>query len=46
LADTTAARDRIGFEAEVDIDEGLRRLVQWWRAEREQAPTAALAAAS
>ncbi len=46
LADTRAARDRIGFEAEVDIDEGLRRLVQWWRAEREQAPTAAMAAAS
>lgn len=45
LADTTAARDRIGFEAAVDIDEGLRRLVQWWRAEREQSPTAALAAA-
>jgi UDP-glucose 4-epimerase len=46
LADTAAARERIGFEAEIDIDEGLRRLVQWWRAEREQAPTAALAAAS
>jgi UDP-glucose 4-epimerase len=45
LADTNAARDRIGFEAEVDIDEGLRRLVQWWRAERDQAPTAAMAAA-
>jgi UDP-glucose 4-epimerase len=46
LADTVAARDRIGFEAEIDIDEGLRRLVQWWRSERENAPTAALAAAS
>jgi UDP-glucose 4-epimerase len=46
LADTAAARERIGFEAEIDIDEGLRRLLQWWRAEREQAPTAALAAAS
>ena len=38
LADTTAARDRIGFEAEVDLDEGLRRLVEWWRAERAQPP--------
>ena len=46
LADTAAARDRIGFEAEVTIDEGLRRLVQWWRDELEEAPRAALAAAS
>jgi UDP-glucose 4-epimerase len=34
LADTTLARERLGFEAEVDIEEGLRRLVDWWRAER------------
>jgi UDP-glucose 4-epimerase len=34
LADTTAARERLGFEAEVGIDDGLRQLVQWWRAER------------
>jgi UDP-glucose 4-epimerase len=34
LADTTAARERLGFEAEVGIDEGLRQLVEWWRAER------------
>jgi UDP-glucose 4-epimerase len=34
LADTTAARGRLGFEAEVGIDEGLRQLVAWWRAER------------
>lgn len=46
LAATSAARERLGFEAEISIDEGLRRLVQWWRAERAEAPTAALAAAS
>jgi UDP-glucose 4-epimerase len=46
LADTSAAREWLGFESEVSIDEGLRRLVQWWRAEREPARTAALAAAS
>ncbi|MFL5862638.1 MAG: NAD-dependent epimerase/dehydratase family protein [Solirubrobacteraceae bacterium] len=40
LADTTAARDRLGFEAAVTVDEGLRRLVDWWRQEREAAPTA------
>lgn len=34
LADTRAARDLIGFEAQVDLEEGLRRLVTWWQAER------------
>ncbi len=34
LADTRAARERLGFEAEVDLEEGLRLLVDWWRAER------------
>jgi UDP-glucose 4-epimerase len=38
LADTSRARDVIGFEAEVDLEEGLTRLVEWWRAERENAP--------
>jgi len=44
LADTTLARERLGFEAEVNLEEGLRRLVDWWRAERHAAP-ASLAAA-
>jgi UDP-glucose 4-epimerase len=34
LADTNAARDRLGFEAEVGLLEGLTRLVTWWRGER------------
>jgi UDP-glucose 4-epimerase len=34
LADTTLARERLGFEAEIGLEEGLRRLVEWWRAER------------
>jgi UDP-glucose 4-epimerase len=34
LADTTAARERLGFEARVSLDEGLADLVSWWRAER------------
>jgi UDP-glucose 4-epimerase len=34
LADTTKARDILGFEAEIGLEEGLRRLVEWWRAER------------
>ncbi len=31
LADTSRASALLGFEAEVDIGEGLRRLVEWWR---------------
>ena len=31
----------LGFEAEVDLEEGLTRLVEWWRAERAGAPDAA-----
>jgi UDP-glucose 4-epimerase len=46
LAGTTNARERLGFEADVDLEEGLRRLVQWWRAERALAPAAALAGAA
>lgn len=37
LADVRAARERLGFEASVSLDEGLRRLVAWWRAERAEA---------
>jgi nucleoside-diphosphate-sugar epimerase len=39
LADTSAARERLGFEAEVGLREGLTRLVEWWREERAGAPT-------
>jgi UDP-glucose 4-epimerase len=34
LADTRLARERLGFDAEVDLEEGLTRLVEWWRAEK------------
>jgi UDP-glucose 4-epimerase len=34
LADTGAARERLGFEATVGLEEGLGRLVTWWFAER------------
>jgi UDP-glucose 4-epimerase len=39
LADTSVAREQLGFEAEVDLEEGLTRLVEWWRGERDGAPT-------
>ncbi len=45
LADTRCARERLGFEAEVALEDGLRRLVEWWRAERARATPAALATA-
>lgn len=31
LADTTAAAERLSWTPEVGLDEGLRRLVAWWR---------------
>jgi UDP-glucose 4-epimerase len=34
LADVSAAERRLGWKAEIDLEEGLRRLVDWWRAER------------
>src|SRR3954471_14555091 len=35
LASTKAAKERIGFEATIGIEDGLRRLVAWWRQEKE-----------
>lgn len=34
LADTSAAATDLGFTAQIGLDEGLRRLVSWWRAEK------------
>ncbi|WP_127500637.1 NAD-dependent epimerase/dehydratase family protein [Actinoplanes solisilvae] len=34
LADTNAAADKLGFRAELSLDEGLRGLVDWWRSSR------------
>ena len=34
LADVSEARQRLGWKAEIGLEEGLRRLVTWWRAER------------
>jgi len=31
LAETKHARDRIGFEVTIGLEEGLARLVRWWR---------------
>jgi UDP-glucose 4-epimerase len=34
LADTSAARRDLGFEAQIELEEGLRSLVEWWRPQR------------
>ena len=40
LADTSKARRVLGFEARVGLEEGLERLVAWWRANRSKEPSA------
>jgi UDP-glucose 4-epimerase len=35
LADVSRAVERIGWKAEVSLEEGLRRLVAWWREQRQ-----------
>src|SRR5262249_38688105 len=37
LADPSRARALLGFETRVDLEEGLRRLVAWWRSGRSSA---------
>lgn len=34
LADTSEAERRLGFRATIDLEDGLRQLVEWWRADR------------
>jgi UDP-glucose 4-epimerase len=36
LADTSAAMRDLGFKAEVDLEDGLRELVEWWRPLRDE----------
>lgn len=40
-ADVSRAADGLGFRATIDLDEGLRDLVQWWQGERAMAGTKA-----
>jgi len=42
LAETGNAKQKIGFEAQVGLDEGLRRLVAWWQASKAVAETASV----
>jgi UDP-glucose 4-epimerase len=36
LAGTDKARELLGFEAQVGLEDGLTQLVEWWRAERQE----------
>ncbi len=38
LADTAKARKLIGFEAQVQLEAGLRDLVSWWKSEKASVP--------
>jgi len=40
LAETGSAKEKIGFEASIGLDEGLQRLVSWWQASRVPAEAA------
>ncbi len=40
LADVSKARQLLGFQTTVSIEEGLRRLVAWWQAERQASEAA------
>ncbi len=46
LADTRLARNRLGFQAEVSLEDGLGRLVKWWQAEQETTSAVRAAVAS
>jgi UDP-glucose 4-epimerase len=35
LASTTKAKELLGFEAEISLEEGLTRLVNWWREQKK-----------
>ena len=37
LADTRKAERMLGFRAQVSLEDGLRRLVDWWQGERSKA---------
>lgn len=39
MLDTTRARERFGFSAEVDLDEGLKRTIAWYLDHRDVADT-------
>lgn len=45
LADTRAAREELGFHAQVGLHDGLRQLVDWWAPQREEIAAGRVSAA-
>lgn len=43
LADVTKAEQLLGFHTHITLEEGLRRLVQWWSKQRSMPPAAPVA---
>ncbi|HEX8075290.1 MAG TPA: NAD-dependent epimerase/dehydratase family protein [Thermoleophilaceae bacterium] len=43
LANVSRAREALGFETRVDLEEGLRRTIEWWREGAEHRAAGALA---
>jgi UDP-glucose 4-epimerase len=43
LADVSHARERLGWQAGIGMDEGLRGLVEWWRSEQADIPAVPVA---
>lgn len=39
LADVTRAREVLGFQPQISLEEGLRRLIAWWREEKSRNPS-------
>jgi len=37
LASTRKAKELLGFETTIGLEEGLHRLVEWWKSEKKQA---------
>ena len=36
LADTSKAEKLLGFKSQIDLEDGLRRLVAWWKANKDR----------
>ncbi len=41
VADVSHARQRIGFESQISLEDGLGRLVNWWQSTRAAVPSSA-----
>jgi UDP-glucose 4-epimerase len=40
FGDPRRAKELLGFEAKVPVEEGIRRVIEWWRKDKRQSPPA------